>query len=231
MNKDLHFRCLLLAALSLTWGLLGCAGAPPAKKPMPSIPPVVHTPEEYALQQAIQNFYGAPYRLGGTTPRGVDCSGLVQAVFQRTGIRLPRTAAEQYSHGQPVSRKDLRFGDVVFFNSYCHTHKPKSFLAKIIPPAYAGDISHNGIYLGNGRFVHANRNGVHVSRLDTKVWRASYIGARRYLSGNLPPANKAWTPNAANLPPSAPAKTEKAPAGDQDWHKDYDMFSDIPSSQ
>ncbi len=133
------------------------------------------------MSQALQVFYGAPYKSGGADPSGVDCSGLVQAVFQRAGILLPRTVAQQFNAGQPVGLGELRFGDVVFFNRFCQTGKHPLFMAGLLPPAYASEVCHNGIYLGQGRFVHASPKGVYVSRLDAEIWRMSFMGARRYL--------------------------------------------------
>jgi cell wall-associated NlpC family hydrolase len=133
-----------------------------------------------ALERALGEFYGAPYRSGGTTPEGVDCSGLIQALFQRAGVMLPRTVTQQYSAGQPVAPGEWRFGDVVFFNRYCQTRRDY-YLANILPPLFADEVCHNGIYLGEGRFIHASPRGVAVSRLDAETWRVSYKGARRYL--------------------------------------------------
>jgi cell wall-associated NlpC family hydrolase len=129
------------------------------------------TPQELVLEQSLQEFYGAPYKSGGADPAGVDCSGLVQAAFQRAGVNLPRTVAQQFNSGQPVDLEGLRFGDVVFFNRFCQTRKFDLFMAGILPPAY-----------GQGRFVHASPKGVYVSRLDAEVWRVSFMGARRYLA-------------------------------------------------
>ena len=162
--------------------LSGCAGAPP---PPPSqalgpLPQARRGPQEVALEQALGEFYGAPYRSGGTTPDGVDCSGLIQALFHRAGVNLPRTVAQQYNAGRPVASGDLRFGDVVFFNRYCQTRRDY-YAAGIFPPLFADEICHNGFYLGEGRFVHASPRGVFVSRLDAETWRVSYKGARRYL--------------------------------------------------
>lgn len=105
-------------------------------------------------------YVGVPYRWGGSGPAGFDCSGLVSYAFARVGIALPRTVAEQFRRGVRVSRKELRPGDVVFFDR----------------------LRHNGIYIGNGRFVHAARTGraVTVSRLDTAWYRAHWVGARRF---------------------------------------------------
>lgn len=163
--------------------LAGCGGGPPRPK-APLAPPaaVVRTPQDVALEQALSEFYGAPYRSGGSTPAGVDCSGLIQALYQRTGVQLPRTVAQQFAAGRPVSRGELRFGDVVFFNRYCQTRRPV-YLAGILNPALAEEVCHNGIYIGEGRFVHASPRGVYVSRLDAEAWSISYQGARRYGPG------------------------------------------------
>jgi len=145
---------------------------------------VGRTPQDVALEVALGEFYGAPYRSGGTTPDGVDCSGLVQALFQRAGVKLPRTVAQQYQEGKPVERDQLRFGDVVFFNRYCQIRDRDVMMAGILTPAWADEVCHNGFYLGGGRFVHASPRGVLVSRLDAGAWRISYRGARRYLPGS-----------------------------------------------
>ncbi len=174
---------LLLAALATTLLLWGCARPPRKPPPVASLPPprALPTPQEAALSRALGAFYRTPYRSGGTTPAGVDCSGLVLAVYQRVGLALPRTAAQQFTEGQPVSPGNLRFGDVVFFNRYCQETKAEPYMASVLPPAYVSQICHNGIYLGEGRFIHASPRGVEVSRLDAEVWRRSFTGARRFL--------------------------------------------------
>jgi len=174
--------CLVLFVVLL---LAGCAG-PPAPRPPESVaplPPVARSPQEVALEQALGEFYGAPYRPGGSTPGGVDCSGLVQALLHRAGVNLPRTVTQQYNEGQPVRPEELRFGDVVYFNRYCQTRARDFYIAGLFGSFAADEVCHNGIYLGNGRFVHASPRGVAVSRLDAEVWRLSYKGAKRYLPG------------------------------------------------
>jgi cell wall-associated NlpC family hydrolase len=165
--------------------LAGCAGAPPPSPPgaVAPLPAVGRNPQEVALEQALGDFYGAPYRSGGTTPAGVDCSGLIQALYQRAGVHLARTVAQQYQEGRPVARQELRFGDVVFFNRYCQTRGRDVFLAGFLTPGFSNEVCHNGFYLGGDRFVHASPRGVFISRLDAEVWRVSYRGARRYLPG------------------------------------------------
>jgi cell wall-associated NlpC family hydrolase len=170
--------------LALAVFLAGCAGGPlpPAATPAP-LPQARRSPQEVALEQALGDFYGAPYHAGGTTPQGVDCSGLVQALLQRAGVKLPRTVAQQYDTGRSVGPGELRFGDVVFFDRYCQTPGRDFYLANILPSFAAEQVCHNGLYLGDGRFLHASPRGVFVSRLDAEVWRDSYKGARRYLPG------------------------------------------------
>ena len=109
----------------------------PASRPPPGMAPppqAYRGPQEVALEQALGEFYGAPYRAGGSTPEGVDCSGLIQALFQRAGVILPRTVAQQYNAGRQVAPGELRFGDVVFFNRYCQTRGRDFYMAHILPP-------------------------------------------------------------------------------------------------
>jgi cell wall-associated NlpC family hydrolase len=109
-------------------------------------------------------YVGVPYVWGGTSFNGVDCSGFVQAVFEHNGIELPRTADSQYEAGRPVKMSDLQPGDVVFFETY------------------TAGASHVGIYLGNGRFVHASSsNGVRVDVLSEDYYASRYLGARRFI--------------------------------------------------
>ena len=180
------YRRLLGAALGAALLLAGCAGAPPPPPPpehLAPLPPVSRSPREVALERALGEFSGVPYRAGGTTPEGVDCSGLIQALYQRAGMRLPSTVADQYQGGQPVGREELRFGDVLFFNRYCQVWGRGPYLAGILTSVDEDEVCHNGIYLGGGRFMHASPRGVFISRLDAEVWRVSFRGARRYFSG------------------------------------------------
>jgi len=116
---------------------------------------------------AAYSFRGTRYVFGGTSRSGFDCSSFVRYILGRAdGVDLPRTAEEQYYHGSPVSREDLRPGDLVFFkNTYRH------------------GISHVGIYTGNGKFVHAanSHKGVREDSLDTNYYLNHYAGARRVI--------------------------------------------------
>jgi cell wall-associated NlpC family hydrolase len=107
---------------------------------------------------------GAPYRYGGNTPRGFDCSGLVQYSYARAGVAIPRTTREQRRRSHAVTRRHLRPGDLLFFDQ----------LGK------RG--SHVGLYLGGQRFVHAPASGkvVHVSTLSDPYWRRHLLEARRF---------------------------------------------------
>jgi hypothetical protein len=113
-----------------------------------------------------QRFIGTPYRWGGAQPGGFDCSGLVMTVYRLNGIVLPRTSAEQFEHGHSISRRRLKPGDLVFFRT-------------------AGNrrISHVGIYIGDGCFIHAPGRGRHVQEasLSDKFYKKTYAGARTYL--------------------------------------------------
>ncbi len=120
------------------------------------------------IAEAALRQQGRPYRFGGETPAGFDCSGLVQYVFGEYGLDLPREVQDQFKVGRPVPLKAIRPGDLLFFHTV--TRGP----------------SHVGIAIGDGRFVHApnERGTVRVSRLDAAYWSRRFIGARRL---TLPP--------------------------------------------
>jgi murein DD-endopeptidase len=113
---------------------------------------------------------GAPYRYGGADPRGFDCSGLVYYVYQQAGVEAPRTTTEQYRQSRRVRLSRLLPGDLLFFR--ISRRKP----------------SHVGIYVGNGRFVHAPSKGksVDYALLDDDYWREHLIGAGRLLRAESP---------------------------------------------
>jgi cell wall-associated NlpC family hydrolase len=115
------------------------------------------------LTRSALRFLGVPYSFGGTTASGFDCSGFVQHVFAMLGVGLPRTADAQYDVGRPAVGGP-RPGDLVFFDTY-------------------GGVSHVGIYLGRGQFVHASSShGVMVSHLSESYWASRYVGAKRLLA-------------------------------------------------
>ncbi|SHF01830.1 Cell wall-associated hydrolase, NlpC family [Modicisalibacter ilicicola DSM 19980] len=115
-----------------------------------------------ALLDEYERWRGAPYALGGERKSGIDCSALVQQVFDtRFALVLPRTTHGQVRQGVRIGRDELKAGDLVFFS----------------PP---GAYRHVGIYVGEGRFLHASRSrGVMLSRLDNVFWRRYYWQARR----------------------------------------------------
>lgn len=110
-------------------------------------------------------FLGVPYKYGGDSAEaGLDCSGLVRTVFEQSvGKVLPRRAADQAAATQPIDRSELKPGDLVFFNTM-----KRAF-------------SHVGIYLGDGKFIHAPRSGsqVRVEDMRMSYWQTRFNGARR----------------------------------------------------
>ncbi|MDR1920449.1 MAG: C40 family peptidase [Candidatus Adiutrix sp.] len=117
-----------------------------------------------AAAKTAGRYIGAPYQYGGRSPRGFDCSGLTFYVYERHGIKLPPSSATQAKYGRRVKKRDLSPGDLVFFRN-----SPR------------GQIGHVGIYIGDGKFIHAPGAGkkVTVSELDQKYFRQRYHSARR----------------------------------------------------
>ena len=117
-----------------------------------------------AIIATAKQYIGVPYVWGGSTPSGFDCSGYVKYVFGKHGITLPRTSRDQYNVGTWVSKSNLRPGDLVFYNTS------------------GSGVSHLGIYIGNGQFIHASSSrGVMISEMSNSYWSARYYGARRVL--------------------------------------------------
>ena len=112
----------------------------------------------------VQKYLGCPYRSGGASPSGFDCSGFVYYVLKQLGLSPYRTPAEQFKMGSGVDKDALKAGDLVFFKG-----------------TTSGSISHVGIYAGNGQFIHApnSRCAVSCSDLTSGYWAEHYYGARR----------------------------------------------------
>lgn len=121
------------------------------------------TSQEDILLKIASRYLGVPYRFGGSTNNGIDCSAFVQKVFGFLSVDLPRTAREQFRTGQKVAKGDLKEGDLVFFKTYAR---------------YA---SHVGIYIGDNKFIHASSRGkkVSISNLDAPYYTKRFIGAKR----------------------------------------------------
>lgn len=157
-------RLFLVAATLL---LAACSSAPEPRVERPAAEPVTRDSNatgsvgekaaSYALQQV-----GVPYRYGGDNPSGFDCSGLVQYSYLRAGRALPRTTGALWDYVTPVRDKDMRAGDLVFFR-------------------IAGKMQHVGMYVGDGRFVHAPQSGrtVSVATLDSGFYEQAFLRAGR----------------------------------------------------
>lgn len=145
---------LFLLAAALT--LAACGGS----KAVRVDPAVRHQIVLDALGQV-----GRPYRYGGTSPAGFDCSGLVQYVFAQAGIRLPRTTLEQHEAGDEIDADDIEPGDLLFYRFN------------------RGRIDHVAIYLGDGQAIHAPASGraVIVAAIDLPYWRKHFVEAVRVL--------------------------------------------------
>lgn len=153
--------------------LAGCATAPerPAAPAPGTMPPArapaaaepAASPQGRSVLSLAERMVGAPYRFGGATEAGFDCSGLVFYVHRELGLSIARTARAQFESARAVDPDELQVGDLVFFR------------------LGAAIVDHVGIYAGARRFIHAPRTGqsVRYDSLDEPYFSRSFAGARR----------------------------------------------------
>jgi cell wall-associated NlpC family hydrolase len=108
---------------------------------------------------------GVPYKMGGVTSRGFDCSGFTMFVYKKNGLRLPRTAAQQYRYGRNIALRSAQPGDLLFFDTN------------------GAKVSHVAIYLGHGSFIHAPSKGstVRIDSVKNPYWKTHYCSCARYI--------------------------------------------------
>ena len=140
--------------------LLSACGHEPVRRLPGSYSQTPDEGEQAAIVAIAQ--VGVPYRYGGSTTKGFDCSGLVQYAWSHAGTRIPRTTGAQWQSLAPVNDRDLRPGDILFFR-------------------IDGSISHVGLYVGDGQFVHAPSSGREVSlaSLSARFYRDAFIRGGR----------------------------------------------------
>jgi peptidoglycan DL-endopeptidase LytE len=123
--------------------------------------------ERYMLVKVAKGFMGAPYKYGGESVRGLDCSAFVKKIYDIFDVQLPRSAREQFQVGYKITKDQLAVGDLVFFNTKRYVKYP----------------THVGIYIGDDNFIHSssNRNklGVKVDALSSDFYSKTFIGATR----------------------------------------------------
>uniref|UniRef100_A0A7V2ZKW1 NlpC/P60 family protein n=1 Tax=Ignavibacterium album TaxID=591197 RepID=A0A7V2ZKW1_9BACT len=126
------------------------------------------TAREKLIMEIIK-YLDTPYKYGGSSLNGIDCSAFTQSVYQDAlNVNLNRTARDQFTQGKVVSREELEFGDLVFFNT-----------RRRVRPG------HVGIYIGDGLFAHAStKGGVMISSLDEDYYSKRFMGARRIVEEN-----------------------------------------------
>ena len=126
-----------------------------------------HSPKKLRKGERIagiaHSLLGSPYKYGGASPKGFDCSGLVYYTHGKLGIRTPRTSLQQYKTAVNIKLNELHSGDLVFFTLNKTT------------------VSHVGIYIGNGRFIHAPKSGkrVTMNNINDDYWLPRIVSAGR----------------------------------------------------
>ena len=170
------------AVVVCLWGSASCFAQEVASAPFE----VVHS-----LLDKAKEYIGSPYRRGGVSPSGFDCSGFVRHVFRAFGVQLNRSSGTQATQGEKVAPGEIQPGDLLFFR------------------IRGNRIGHVGIYLGGGQFIHAGSRGgpgvrgVKVARLDSSFYARRLVSARRVMAAG-----------AGVDGPPAPAPVEAAPETD-----------------
>ncbi len=158
-------RSALILSLALAAGCAGQAPPPAVESATVASPESVRArpaarDARNSVMKTVRAMVGVPYRYGGSSPRGFDCSGLVWYAYRQAGIRVPRTAAQQFRVAARKRPERLLPGDLVFFADR------------------KGRIFHVGTYVGRGRFIHAPSSGgeVTMSKLSEPYWRTRLVG-------------------------------------------------------
>lgn len=177
MRRALSAAARRSLVAGLSFALAGCfqGGTTPDETPAAAVPPAVAQSAPDPVRSRIVftalQMVGVPYRYGGESPEeGFDCSGLVQYAYRSAGVSLPRTSRGQLKASRPVALADAVAGDLLFFRSK--------------------NLSHVGIYLGEGRFVHAPATGrtVSIASFSTAYYRRNFVRA-----GHIPGIEQAAT--------------------------------------
>lgn len=160
--RQLRSTAQLIVLAALGTALAGCftAATEPSPSPAP-IPPTVQEPVRNRIVFTALQMVGVPYRYGGSDPSGFDCSGLVQYAYKSAGVTVPRTSRAQLDASTSIPLWEASPGDLLFFKSK--------------------DWSHVGIYLGEGRFVHAPTTGRKVSlgTMENAWFKRNFVRAGR----------------------------------------------------
>ena len=155
-----------LLASAAAIALVGCGTSPYTGPRFTGTPgPDEVSPARYQVVSLAEGLIGTPYRYGGNSRRGFDCSGLVQYTHRKVGVDVPRTTASQWGQARVPERENLLPGDLLFFTIGIRKTR------------------HVGIYEGDGVFIHAPSSGKQVSRasLDNPYWRSRLIAAKSFL--------------------------------------------------
>ena len=162
-------RFLTLTVLLANWFWLGGCATPAVSSRDP------HASARQRIVSAAERLVGTPYLLGGESPTGVDCSGLVQYAYLQAGIRVPRTAADQFQGGRP--QRQVLPGDLLFFRT-----------------DGGRQISHVGIYAGGGQMIHASSGSGRVRKVSLRqpYWRQHLVGGATYLEARGSPITRRW---------------------------------------
>lgn len=152
------YALYLASALPL---LGGCATEAEATQQREATPPAVQG--HHPATEIATRMLGKPYRYGGASPTGFDCSGLVYYAYHKAGYKVPRTSEQQYKDSLPVKSDHMKEGDLLFFR-------------------IEGKVSHVGVYLGNNRFIHAPSSGkrVLITSLDNPYWKSRLVKTGRF---------------------------------------------------
>ena len=133
------------------------------QKPASVVPVSRGTNRADEMISYAKSFVGSPYRYGGQSPKGFDCSGYLKYVYRNLGIEMPRTAAEQYNKGKKINENEAKPGDLVAFAS-------------------RGSINHSGIYLGGGKFISStSSSGVQITSVYGPYWGDHFYGFSRII--------------------------------------------------